>query len=670
MQLHEIPLFSKWYIIIAVFITEVIVWLVNDGMLRLSRWKMFTDGLITGLSFLISLACCIVLLIVDVDHPVELVIFYLFLFVSLVYPFAGLGVALIRWVFRVNPDAEVMCGLLANALKQENEVQAVTLLKKIRPGMPLKDHPVLLDALCDLRPGIRRAAAKAAVAVNTDERAASGIQSCIRGDADDFERLGSLGDTRFLKHLMKLAKKKEEPMPSATRGILAMADAGGMNAEMIRSITSLFKSSPQKTRRLILDKLMQMKDGGEVYEGLLKDSDPGRRTLSATAFVERLKKEDFAFDGAWQKAGKALAEHHRPLIAQMLCAKSPARRKQTARLCESIGMDRSIVGAVQGDDGDFDRLGRLGEAWILAHLVELARNPDDTVTFPAITGIAAMVETGTIPEVFLAFLAGFKETRKKTLVAASGIDPEHTRPITAEILEMILTTVESGLIRALCHPEAAIRIPMASVAPVLGLDKDVRRAVKGDDRDFERIGAMGDPRFMGQLMLTAVKNDPSSLSAARGVIALCNSGNLSGDPGRFIEDLILRGSNGVRDLAMHSLIDMGEQGVTVLLKLLKDPRKEIRLQAAGAMVACAQKAKAGLGPKWWTLRDLVIRPHSDISGTHQDGYHCDYDRGCTLYGCDPHSDFMTEAGTYRAHHINRRTPHTDNLGIGLSLDEE
>jgi hypothetical protein len=71
---------------------------------------------------------------------------------------------------------------------------------------------------------------------------------------------------------MKLAKYRKDLMPSATRGILAMADAGGINAEMIRSITSLFKSSPQKIRRLILDKLLQMKDGGEVYEGLLKDS--------------------------------------------------------------------------------------------------------------------------------------------------------------------------------------------------------------------------------------------------------------------------------------------------------------------------------------------------------------------------------------------------------------
>ena len=41
---------------------------------------------------------------------------------------------------------------------------------------------------------------------------------------------------------------------------------------------------------------------------------------------------------------------------------------------------------------------------------------------------------------------------------------------------------------------------------------------------------------------------------------------------------------------------------------------------------------------WEELRALVNTPHTDRSGSHEDGFHCDYNRGCQMPGDDPHTD--------------------------------
>lgn len=671
MWLHEIQLFSKWYILIATFIFGLIASVINDSQFLGTRLHKYFDYFVIGICGIFSLVFCFVLLIVDVDHPVEMIIFYLFISIALAYPLCGIGLALTRWMLKIKPNPGYICSQLKDALKGDNEDLILPLLKRIYPKSGFQDYDVVLDALSDKRPAVRFAAAEAAMALGMDEK----ISACIQGNKGDFERLGRIGDTRFFEPLMRLARGKDGRKLPALQGLMALVETGTISEESIQTLVSHIKAGPAKIKIKILPRLLQLKEGRHiVFAALLGDKNPKIRKRVANTFFAELKKGKVKLEGDWQASGLEFVKHNSSLLAEALCDRSPKVRKKASILCGVLSIKTSAHQAIEGNDEDFDRLGQSAEGWILARLAVNARHPSVEHSLSAIEGMAAMVKSGTLPETFLFFLEKLlkKESSKKHPAwPKPGNDNQKMRPISDDVLKMIRTLINRCLLEGYCHENGKIRKSMAGVAAVMKMDDRIWKAIEGDDSDFQRMGEIGDARILKPLLHLAFTKNNVALPAARGVVALCNSDAFSGNPRAQLRELIIKGSSEVGNLAADALVDMGKKGAPVLLDLLRDQRKQIRVTAAKALLGCAKKASRSLGDTWSTIRDLVTASHSDIAGMHQDGYHCDYDRGCAMVGVDPHSDMMVENGTfYRAHRVNQRTPHSDNLGIGLSLDED
>ncbi len=661
---HEMLMFSKWYVLAGSLAVGLALYVVADGVLYYARWRVLTNGYLAACCFLTGLLCMALIVFINFGTPLKQILLYLFYGTVLVYPVFLSMAAAVRWALRLKPDGDIINNQLNEALR-ENSDYVFTVLKKIVPGIHMPDKLGLVRALCHDNPEIRQSAVNAALAAGMNQD----IEKAVQGDTGDFERLGDLGDEDFLYRLMPVAAKDNKEAMAAARGLLAMAQKNGISPDMAYVLLKILQDGPSgKTTEFILNRLLENEYGGVIYEKLLQDQDKKIQNLAAQFYFEALKKGSMPAHSSWRKADKIFLNRHARGLTELMCSHKPNDQRSALNICSLLGVSIPSLQTGKRAGDYFVQLGRSEQPWILEQLIRNARSKKIEIALPAVRGLAAMVETGRIP-------AGLQPSLKSGRIRTSAPEQANTLdapppeflPVTGEVLSLLYEKIKPSLERGLCHPDGQIRQEAARLAVVFGMDPAITAAVRGDLNDFERLGeSVGGEFLLDPLLNIALEESQASEPAARGLAGLYHRLNISQE---YLKKMILQGRAPVPDIAIEALAKKGDAGAGILLGLLKSNDVGLRKKAAKALVACAQKAENGFGDHWWTMKNLITAPHTDTTGSHQDGYHCDYDRGCTIYGCDPHTDMMVkDRDGYRVHRMNRTTPHSDNMGIGLKFD--
>lgn len=676
---HEIVILWKWYTFIGLVLVGFGFCVITDDKLKYTRYRFFAGPLLALNLLLVVPLSGIMMIIFGRGHLVGILFFYLYLSVAVMLPLVGFRISRLRRGKGPEDDPDVLSVLLAQALASKDTELARDLLGRFRKGMEVKDPTPVIDALCSVNDAIRKAAAPAAVAIGMDSR----IGGWVRGKQKDFELLARSGDSRMVKSLCRAALHPHNPSVGAAWAVLEIADLPDYPDSRPSDVFFLFREcSTRSVLPSLVMKLVSMKKGAVICGNLLRERNEERLKFLVEALFEKMVEGGIMRDPDWQDALVVFREegHVRFVleeVAKSLCSELPQERQRMAALAPTLGLNAGIVDAVPGDSEDLMRLAALKKSWILSELVRVARADPSEHAVSAMIAIVAVLREGWFPEDFAAALcaqngSGTIKTDAFVPVGWRDADGEQMVAISREIKKGFQAYLSTAWLSLLVSLVPGIRVKAASIAEDLGMALAIRDAVRGERSDFERLGELGDSRFVGSLQALALKAPrDTSEAAAKGLVAYCHSGKVP-FPASIMEEVAIKGPQGAQEVAIEGILDLEGPKATYerFLNLLKHRDNEMRRRAAKALAVCATRMKSSMGGLMWEeLRALVNTPHTDRPGSHEDGFHCDYNRGCQMQGIDPHTDTLVDSGDfYRAHRVNNRFPHVDR-GIGLTLPE-
>ena len=395
----------------------------------------------------------------------------------------------------------------------------------------------LINILADYDEDNRAAAAKALRALGEPQ-----WSKWVKGDDDDFERLGKSKDPRAVEPLIKALNDGEWPVSTAK----ALGKSGDTRA--VKPLIGALSDDDPDVRRAAAYALGSLGDSRAVEPliGALNDRDKdvcqeavkALRTLGEPQWSKWVKGDSHDFERlgeskdprAVESLIKALGDsegYARGAAAEALGKLGDARaveplikslgdhdkdvRKAAAAALRALG-EPQWSELVKGDYDDFGRLGESKDARAVEPLLKALGDREGSVRRASAEALGKLGDVRAVEPLIKALGDGEGSVRLAAAEALStlseprwsewvkGDDEDFTRlSLSGEV-----SAVEPLLI-ALGDANRDVRVAAAEAMRALD-EPQWSEWVKGDSNDFERLGESGDPRAVGPLV-RALKNE-------------------------------------------------------------------------------------------------------------------------------------------------------------------
>ncbi|MBU1052482.1 MAG: hypothetical protein KKC46_01485 [Proteobacteria bacterium] len=508
---HEMTLLTSWYGLLVITIFGLVVLEYAESLLSYSRYQSFIKWSRTEIVIILLICMFITLLIVDISHTLEIVIFYVYLFLLFIYPLLTLVLAMIQKNKNFSLNGKLVCNDLKLKLDGENLTEIDSLLKLLPKCEEINDE-VIVQSLCDDRPEVRMATATVAKQLKIDEP----LISCIQGKPKDFKRLSDSKDKRVVPHLIKRAEhflkcakeKKGGNRTSLIVDAITCFNVSNIEKTTAEYIVNIFKECDYNDRKVILKKIFKLDENGDKLCSLLLNASEKDGSEKVAETFWALLKANQLNRNAWQGSGRILWNKFSKLIAIDICGSNSSTRKLAATTCMNLIDEAMILEGIVGDLSDFSYLVKLGYPPFLKQLIlNATSNSSESRALNSIHAFATQVEENVIPVPLLKILGEMdnvslpvKEYESKQI------------PVSEELRDALRLLFEPRIIDGLFNIKAAMRGSMVKVAKTFRMESKLLEVIQGNDDDFKRIAYLDIPEYNERLIKLVKSADDEELS--------------------------------------------------------------------------------------------------------------------------------------------------------------